>query len=201
MGATTATALTQRLNALGVPVVSRYVNKGKGNQERVVTRTQVWRLSRVLEMLRNPIYRGAFTMASRWGAVEQAVPALVDAATWQATQAQLTRNRALSRRPTDHPYLLRGLIRCAECARAYGGAKSIVDGKPYTYYVCGDRRIAQPVKAPRCGGKGLPAADVEAALWGDCREAILNPSPWLAAVQAQLRAQLAARAASADHAA
>ncbi len=54
------------------------------------------------------------------------VQAIIDRPTWERAQLQLQENSRLSLRNNKcHEYLLRGLIRCGNCGRAYAGSTSM----------------------------------------------------------------------------
>ena len=181
----TLLAECRRLEALGVPSITRY----SGRPDVLGAR---WWPSKLHKMVQNPIYKGTFTLASRNGAIERPVPALVSPETWERAQAQLTRNRDLSRRPEHRPYLLRGLITCGNCGRAYVGApKKERDGRTTFYYRCaGQLQGHLAPDRPKCHGRAVRAVDVERDVWDDCRGFIHNPGDALAEARRQLRERL-----------
>lgn len=89
------------------------------------------------------------------------VPAIVSQAAFECAQRRLERNRKFKRRQPRHPYLLSGMLVCAECGRAYSGAFS----GGYGYY--------------RDGGEkhlSLRADQVEEDVWTAVKQLLLNPS-------------------------
>ncbi len=185
-GGSSTVAEARRLNDLGVPTRRRYA----GGAE--VTVGEDWKPSRINQMVKNPVYAGTHVLKSRGGAVERAVPALVDRATWERAQAQLGRNRAISTRNAKRTYLLRGLVRCAGCgARFVGTPKSGRSGWRDHYYRCGSQPAAAgPEPEGRCGAKILHAERLESLVWADCRAFVLEPGPALAKARTQLRERL-----------
>lgn len=177
-----------RLNGLGVPAVRRGTNGHEHEQP------AGWTRSRVTVLLHNPIYRGEGTLKSKRGTVSFTVPALVDAATWERAQQQLIQNRTFSRAESHERYLLRGLIRCAQCDRNYVG--QFVDRK-YRMYRCSTQHEPGNGRLT-CDAVRLRAPDLEAAIWADCREFILNPADALRDAQQQLRARMERSAHAGD---
>jgi site-specific DNA recombinase len=176
----------RRLNDFGVPTLRRYAGGA------VVTVGDTWLPSRINQMVKNPVYAGTHVLKSKTGPIERSVPPLVARLTWAQAQEQLTRNRALSTRNAKRFYLLRGLVRCADCGVGYVGTPSYgASGWSSHYYRCGSQLGAvHPDVHERCRGKALPAQWLEDLVWRDCRNFILNPGDALAEAQAQLRDRL-----------
>jgi site-specific DNA recombinase len=182
----TLLAECERLNALGIPSMRRYV----GGREAPPSK---WRPSRLSDLLRNTVYRGTHTFNSRRGLITRAVPALVDAGLWEQVQGQLLTNRNLAMKNAKRTYLLRGLIQCA-CGKGFCGNEYRDPRRPgagpRTYYRCGGQvRGNVPKSGERCHAKLLDGTWLEAEVWADCRRFIENPGEALAEAQRQLRAQ------------
>jgi site-specific DNA recombinase len=191
-GGATLWAECHRLNALGVVPARRYAS-GK-----VVRLTDAWRPARLCGVLHNHVYTGTHTLRSKYGPVERAVPALVPLAVWEQAQRVLASNRRLSKTGQAFDYLLRGLVRCADCGNGYTGAvnrRRRCDGHLYErrYYRC---NWDFPIGAAPCPGKAVNADDLERTVWDHCREFIQNPGPALAEAQVQLQAR---QGQTADH--
>ena len=129
-GEATMNSECARLTALGVPRGRRY----GGKDARVVERVAGWSTSSLGTILHNPTYKGEGRIKSRYGTVQCATPALVDAESWDRAQEALLRNRNLAMKNSKHVYLLRGLIRCQSCGHAYTGSS----GKDGRRYRCGE---------------------------------------------------------------
>lgn len=189
-GATLA-AEGKRLEALGVPSITRYA----GKPDRVGVR---WYASRLHQMLSNPLYRGVHEIDSRHGEVRADVPALVTQAVWEAVQAAMTANRDLSSAPGEHPYLLRGVVRCQTilddgrvCGRTYVGGTGATPrkgGPKVRYYLCTGTRHARdlPADRPRCPGRAVTEAVLDAAVWADVRRWARDPRAHLAEAHASV---------------
>jgi site-specific DNA recombinase len=102
------------------------------------------------------------------------VPALVDAALFDAVQAQLAENRRRARIPLKGSrYVLQGLIVCAHCGYAYYGRTN--DARN-AYYRC------SASDASRCGGTRLCSNPeirmdlVDQAVWHEVSVALQEPS-------------------------
>jgi site-specific DNA recombinase len=176
-----AQAEAVRLTAEGVPTDRRYSGK-------VVAGAALWRQSRLLDLLHNPIYKGVREFTLSDGRVSATpCPALVDEATWEKVQHRLVENRTLNGDSRD--YLLRGLIRCADCGHAYYGWPH----NDRHYYRCGAQaRSYWDATVPRCSGRMVPAEELERVVWDRCRWIVLHPGEAIADAQKWLRDKMAA---------
>jgi len=118
--------IADRLNKLGVPTV--YLRDGRTNRrgKRQVRTSGLWRAGRILNIIKNPNYKGIDEYGKRSKKVretiERTVPAMVDSGLWQRAQETLHRNMRFSPRNGKQQYLLRGLIKCGECNLTYSGS-------------------------------------------------------------------------------
>jgi site-specific DNA recombinase len=203
-GESTLNAEGARLAALGVAKRQRYGLSEKGRERgdvegRVIDSGNPWSISSLTTIIHNPFYKGEGARQSRYesAAFARKVPALIDAVTWQRAQMALTRNRTLSRKNAKNTYLLRGLIRCADCGMGYTGTITATtrDGKRVSrrrYRCVGQlRRTRNGETCQRCQSKILRADDVEAAVWEACREFIRNPGQALDEARRKLRERMA----------
>lgn len=150
---------------------------------------QAWGIHSIRDILANPNYTGeAYTWFprtdTRYVAVydrdeairlpDDVYPRIVDPALWEAAQRRLRHNReraARNNRKPESTLLRGGFIRCARCGRALA-AVNRTGGRPPWYrcsassYPDGDSR--------RCNVT-IPAADVDAAVWGRIRAVLLDP--------------------------
>ncbi len=75
-------------------------------------------------------------------------------------------------RRTAHPFLVRGLTRCAHCDLKMG-AQAAAAWK-YAYYRC-RRGDIQPLNQPRCPGRGVRAELVDRMVWDEVCRLIREP--------------------------
>ena len=135
-----------------------------------------WAKSTVAKILANEAYVGTayYNRLERENAYSQKrilrpreawipipVPPIVDRETWEAAQRRLAYNRKFLKRRAQHPYLLSGMLVCAECGYAYGGEFA----KGRRYYRDGGRQH------PR-----LRADEVEERVWEAIKAVLLDPS-------------------------
>jgi site-specific DNA recombinase len=181
----------ERLTSLGIPRQQRYPNG------RVLPGSPAWGLSSLRFIIHNPTYKGAGVVKSRYGQVTRPAPALVDEATWAGAQAALLRNRKLSMKNAKNTYLLRGLITCTGCGRAYtGGLKTRTNARADDYRrrnyrctsQCGD--AARRQGGQKCPAKILSADWLEDAVWQECRRFIHNPGEALEEARRKLRERM-----------
>ena len=92
------------------------------------------------------------------------VPALVDAALFEAVQDQLEENRQRARIPQKGSrYLLQGLLVCAKCGYAYHGR---TNDERNAYYRCsGSMSLARRCFERLCWNKELRMDQADAAVW------------------------------------
>jgi site-specific DNA recombinase len=188
-GETTIRGEVARLNALGVVMPTRY------GGERGTVKEGPWRLSTLATMLHSTMYKGQYTLKSRYaGEVTRPMPALVDADTWQRAQEALRHNQTWSRKNAKHVYLLRGLIRCAGCGAAYTGQGSGA-GRTSGRYRC-HGYVNQPEL--KHDAKLISADWLDDAVWQETRNFILNPGPALEEARRSLRENMAEAAGIED---
>jgi site-specific DNA recombinase len=143
-------------------------------------RGQKWAKSSVRNVLTNPIYAGQayfnrrqrvpspltgrkgtgrrFRPENEW--ITVSVPPILPVGFFEQAQAQLTRNRPLLvGRPSPRVYLLRGLLKCGFCSRAF--VANISHGRPE--YRCSGRDRLQGDE--RCRAKALGVEKVEEFIW------------------------------------
>jgi site-specific DNA recombinase len=123
-----------RLNALGIPTDRHYAS-GKARQKR---KAVVWLPTVLRRIIHSPVYVGRSAYrASNGEVIERECPALVSHETWEQAHAQLARNRSHTDKDTKERYLLRGLIRCAECGGIYSGVtQRNRSGSTQQFYRC-----------------------------------------------------------------
>lgn len=169
--------IAQRLNARGIPTHTR---RGR------------WTPTTVRRIIANPVYAGTFyyyrTDQSKdpdekrqcvarpreeWLAVP--IEPVIDDATFQRAQAQLTRNKQLAKRRTKADYQLRGMVICGTCGHAMRGKTH----RGQQFYLCSSRAVTQrhlPL-AERCPNKHLyPAALIDQLIWEQVMMAVNDPT-------------------------
>lgn len=168
------------------------VDRRQDNGGRKERAPGVWEPKSVYNILTNGGYTGT-VYYGKWEAVTRttrrlrpqeewiaiAVPAILDRATFDKAQAQLARNKRLSRRNRKHEYLLiGGRFRCGRCGRTMSGYASH-DRRRYrcaSVYVC-DRDEG-------CHGAPL-AEDVEDQVWRAVEAVLRQPEVISTEVQRQ----------------
>jgi site-specific DNA recombinase len=108
------------------------------------------------------------------------IPAIIDEETFQATQAQLQRNRALAKRNRKHDYLFGGgRFRCGRCGRGMTGFPL----RGVRYCRCNGRnQVMDPEQ--RCRGS-LQADVIEARIWAAVERVLQQPDMIAAEVTQQ----------------
>jgi len=132
------------------------------------SRKPFWDPSSLARILSNPTHKGQweYTDSATDKLPEQtftiAVPAIVDAETWDAAQVQRERNSRKAKRNGKRDYLLRGIVTCS-CGFAFVGRSKSADGVKYYYYECSSR--THYGKRRTCTEKSIRAEKLEAAAW------------------------------------
>ena len=192
----TCVHIAERLNAMGVP--TRYTKDGraihrKGKRKAEKT-TGIWRAGRVRNMLRNPSYMGHWEWGkrSKKRKPEERItgysPAIVSEDVFNNAGDVLTSNQLFSDRNGRREYLLRGLIKCENCGRTYGGTYSKVGpgrSKEKIYYRCNGRTQWRKLGTEKCLSLSLNAIAVENVVWEDVKEFCKNPEIALDQLRAQ----------------
>jgi len=108
------------------------------------------------------------------------VPAIVDAAVFEAVESQLEENRQRQRaRPSGGRYLLQGLIVCKRCGYGcYGKPTSRGSARgrvPYAYYRCTGSDAYRFGGQRLCWNKQVRTDLLDAAVWADVRNLLSEP--------------------------
>ena len=138
-----------------------------------------WSHDRVYNIVKNPAYRGEWTIDKKRARV-LTVPVIVDSALWQAAQ---TRLRSRGRRGGirgRHFYLLEGVVTCSSCRAPLWihHTKHAHRGVDVTYYNCANRR-RERYGLERCVGVPMMRTeDLDARTWAGVVER-LSQREWL----------------------
>ncbi len=169
------------LNALGVPTSyakdSRKVTKGKRKENT----SGLWQPSRVGNTIKNTIYKGIHGYGKRSTkereVIYRSMPLIVSEDVWEQAQVILKSNKIMSRKNSKHKYLLRGLIKCADCNLTYIGTyyKSF-KGKLMGYYVCNGKHSYRGKYSGKCKSINVAQEWVENLVWNDIEMYISNPN-------------------------
>ena len=132
-----------------------------------------WQPMAVHRILTNPTYKGSYLYRhSDNEHISIPVPPLLDGATWQKAQEQLSENSLRSRRNNKkHSYLLRSLIRCPRCGGAYTGCYQHGSRR----YRCNRAHWTVSSTGTRCTPGAIPAQPVEDAVWEAIKGAMQRP--------------------------
>ena len=121
---------------------------------------------------------------SQW--IEVAVPAIIDQATRDAVRERMAKNKIISRRNTQHPYLLRTLVVCGECNWRMDVQHQRIRGGYYDYacYACRKRDPLETGRLKRCTARRVRAEDLDLVVWQAIVEWIQTPEMLLREVEA-----------------
>ena len=133
-------------------------------------RARPWARHSVLRVLRNPVYAGYIPYQDELHEGEH--EAIVDREVYVRAQTILDGHGARKLRNGSNPsYLLRGLLRCGSCGKAYTPGSTKKKGKEYRYYRC----VTRDKKGARaCIERPLPAEAIEGFVVERIREATRN---------------------------
>jgi len=175
-------ALSDYLNARGVPVSTALRGSGNGGR---------WRAARVSWILSCTAYKGEYTYRSDGEEIDIELPPIVSEETWERAAQLRRRNKKRARRNLKRRYLLRGLIRCADCGSAYAGDGST--SRPYSYYRCTGSSNVNRRLDHRCTARSVRAEDLDEIVWRDIKGFVRNPGPLIAELQAKLNEERESR--------
>ncbi len=132
----------------------------------------VWQSCKIIHILSNEVYAGIWNYGIRIGSntglrrpkeewIRIPSPAIIDRETWEAAQAQMTKNKLYAKRHARRTYLLSGLIRCVCGSVMAGGFYS-----NHKYYFCNwpQNHIAS-VEKQTCFAKKVRADAIELDVW------------------------------------
>ncbi len=183
--------IADHLNAIGVPPA--YVRDDRAFLQTDGTnplhgkrkaRTQgIWRAGRIRNMMTgNTTYKGIHCYGQRSKrereVIERAVPAIVDAETFDRAREILRSHMLFSRKNAKRRYLLRGLMKCGLCGLTYiGTGYTSSQGKIKAYYCCNGKHGARGIygeNGQRCPSTAI-SCDIEDAIWQDIEGFLRNP--------------------------
>jgi site-specific DNA recombinase len=178
-----AQRIADYLNTRGIP--ARVPGEGRKRFS-----THYWRASRIVDLARNPIYKGEFVFAKRRNVTEdgvrqhllkndvgkrivQPVPAIVSPELWQRAFDSLRSHQLTRMAHSKFRYLLSKMIVCAECGRHYVGIGGAM------YRCVGRMRFMEreaKLGGNRCTVKhGIRMDRVESAIWEKTASFIASP--------------------------
>ena len=187
-------AETKRLNGLGIPTPGWRYSSGKTRPG-----AAAWTVRTVSNIVHQTAYSGTHQVKIKKAdgdkdTIEQMVPPILsEAAICEGLQeraaAALKENKRYPDRKNSRRYLLRGLIKCAECGGACTGHPATSRGRKWYYYICRPGRPNQlaPGTVPvRPHSPAYVNAEwVEDLVWADVRRFLENPGEVLERVREQ----------------
>ena len=183
-------AIARRLNEERIPTRS-----GRG----------LWERSTVWGMLRNPAYQGSACFGkteicgrqrmtrplrqkggysrrcsssrekerSQW--IEIAVPALVSPATFASAHERLAQNKQRSRRNTQEPTLLQGLLVCEQCGYALYRTSTRTTRRQIKYYRCLGSDRYRHLRGPACSCRPIRQDYLDDLVWQEILGLLRTP--------------------------
>jgi site-specific DNA recombinase len=134
-------------------------------------------------MIQRPIYSGSWTFNSRLGTIEGGAPALVSPELQDAAISRMAENARLPSH-AERFNLLRGLMTCGECGRAYVGVHS----RGTAYYRCnGQISQAHAGAERRCKAKVIDAEEAEGIIRSYVRVVERDPGSAIDEARAAMR--------------
>ena len=191
------TIIADRLNAMHIP--THYIKDERKihyRGKRVPKKTTgLWRSGRIRNMLKNPAYYGEFMYGKRSTKkgrplIKGFSPAIVSKEVYEDAQKVLLNNRLFNPEKPRRNYLLRGLIRCGNCGKAYCGSVSKVGpnrSKEKRYYRCNGVTQWRKLGCPKCSAKSLVADEIEGIVWADVQGYIMNPDVIIEQLKRQMK--------------
>jgi site-specific DNA recombinase len=172
-------------------------------------RSRYWAPSQVRLFIKNEVYKGDF-YAHRWEEkpvevptkdglgtqsikrkvarpqdewIHVPVPAIVSPQEWELANRVLEQNQKMARRNASEPYLLTGLIKCADCNYTYSGLthrrnRGKLRNNPYRGYRCPNSGIRPKYESEKynCKNGSISCQEIESAVWNVVCKTLLEPS-------------------------
>ena len=120
--------------------------------------------------------------------IEIAVPALIEADTFEAAQERLASNKQRSSRRTIEPSVLQGLLHCQECGHALYRSSSRSSARKIYYYRCLGSDAWRYSGSARCEERPIRQDLLDHIVWSELVRLIEDPS----LIQAELSRRLEA---------
>lgn len=165
--------ISDYLNSLNIPTSYQNANRQFSKGKRKTNTAGIWRPGNVLRMLHNKTYKGVHEYGKRSkkkrDIITREVPAIVTEEVWNKVQKVIEDNKLEATRNSKKQYLLRGLIKCANCGKTYIGVNYTRNNN--YYYVC-NGKIAY---RGECNSKNLNGKYIENLVWQDIVNFINSP--------------------------
>ena len=126
-------------------------------------------------MIRSETYRGTHSWDAEGRSIVRETPDLVSSEQWDKAQTQLEANKRIPKHKHDHLYLLRSLVRCANCGAVFIGHHSVRGGWERYYYKCSGQGGEQKIGRGPCIAKMITADWIEAQVWEDISGFLVSP--------------------------
>ncbi|MCZ6535480.1 MAG: recombinase zinc beta ribbon domain-containing protein, partial [Chloroflexi bacterium] len=179
----------RKLTQEGIPIGRKYHPKGQRDAKYIIGKSGRWWSSNISRIIRSETYKGTHFWDAKDKNIARPVPELVDAVTWERANRQLTKNKLYPNRGKNNRYLLRGLIRCADCGKTYGGFMASGKGSNRLYYRCGSQG-GESATGLTCNGKLIPAKWLESQVWDDINAFVMNPGDVVHKLKERMEAEL-----------
>jgi site-specific DNA recombinase len=189
--------IAKQLTAEGVPVP---------HPNRARSATHRWHHRTVSRIIKETAYVGQYLWGKTFGIREEGeylgrervtdieqlvpvtVPAIVTREEWEAANARVAINRAMSQGNGKRTYLLRGLVQCGVegCCRNYTGAHRVVNrqGDKAPFYGCRSLWVKPP-----CANVRVSATELEEAVKREVLAFLADPTDALRELAASLQAE------------
>jgi len=188
----TAMATARKLNEEDIPAWRKYHTKGQTNPKYKTAPGGRWWPSNISRIIRSETYKGIHVWDAKDKNISREVPVLIDPDTWDRANQQLTKNKRYPNRGINNRYLLRGLIRCAECGTTYTGILTWTGKiRSRSYYRCGSQVGQSRVVQGGCNGKLIPAEWLENQVWRDISAFVVNPGDVIHKLKERMESELA----------
>ena len=186
----TAMGVARRLNDEGIPMWRKYHPKSQREAQYKIKPGARWWPSTIARIIRSETYRGTHIWDAGGRSIVRETPALVSSEQWDKAQTQLESNKSIPKHRSDHLYLLRSLIRCANCGGTFTGNHSIRSGWERYYYKCSGQTGEQKVPRGPCTAKMISAEWIEAQVWEDISGFLASPGDVIYRLQERMESEL-----------
>ncbi|MDR3574080.1 MAG: recombinase family protein [Anaerolineaceae bacterium] len=145
--------IVRRLDSMAAPIPESGGRK----------RAKGWPRSTIFRILRNKTYTGEWSYTySETEHLTVKVPQIIDLDLWEAAQAILDNNKAITARAPKYEYLMAHRLTCSSCGRFMGCEPQTTRGKVYLYYVCPG---PESNRRGGCSGYRINAEAIDTLVW------------------------------------
>jgi site-specific DNA recombinase len=166
--------ITVYLNSVNIPC--NYAARGTGKRN-AGEKKSLWSPTTVQRILTSTTYMGIHEYGKRSTkrkeTIVREVPQIIPIEIFEQTkQIKKENTRILKKNSPNREFLLRTLLKCADCGKTYYGI--FYRKSPSVYSCSGKNHLNKKLYNIKCNNVNLNAEDIEEHIWGMCKKILMN---------------------------